>query len=1072
MLVLPTLVRAAAIVNLDPATANYNGGVVDDGSATGSQSGIGLATAANGLTFNIEFAPVAGDLTGTALLMEIGGTSSGTGLYLINGVPTFVSKQGAADARVPEFTLPTADLDFADQSGGVNSLGVVAARSSLGALNPGQLYSVALTWDHTNRFQLAVESDGVVTTNTFTTTGTIGNWPGNSSLSVGLFSNKGFVGGLAGANASNNLGSPWDVDLATSFSGTILRALYWNASSSIVAVTNVGALTVTASSEIPGWPPASAIDSNGGTAWSSTSHGANSNATEWLALDYGKRVLMFGASLTPRPGGGCWPVDYCIESTTNSITWTTVPGMVFTNQVAPPVTMALTFSNAIFARGLRLYGTKLSPDGGLNHYLQIAEFKAIRPEPWANPAELRGKKVIDAGQYTTLFLDMSDAPTPKYLADHPAFLADHPFDGIAIPVSLDRSWCTNQGLITESYYPLQEMVMTRLSMPYSLVAEAITDLKRASWGHLTDNFLWYGVRDGTRGGDFDSRYPVAPDSSNDWAIVTQNAALCARICREAGLKGFMMDTEQYSTYASGELYPFGKGTPEVWRVRGQQWIQAVQSEFPAIKIMPFFSWGPESQPGGWAGYENLRHFMNGILGGIQSPARLIHGWEDTFWYGGRRILFDQGGIILNYPGDRAAFLQARNDIKNVWRNYSDNPAKYDQFVEAGMAAWVESDPYNLWDGLPSGYMIELPWSNLPYTLAHSDGYVWVWSAHSYYPVTPQVLNPFLASIANRTFNTGNEPAATFIENFQTDPMRRGWHFDFDMLAIGRELHGEPFLPVMNQDSIAYNWDSTNQAVRIRSAWNTGLNGEKAGTYAEQRRRYVHPVQPLARSNSFYAEFDFTVQNFGSDPTNPIVIGLFNSDSLVTTQSITLRIASATSASVAVAGDGSPWITNLTLSNSLATAKTYRISFDQNGVAGTFHAVLKDTSDGSIAGETGGSLPGSVGQFALDEAGIAQWDAGITATPPAQSHEYLLKRAALFPPAAVLSFGTAQPLTGSGLQFALQGLPGQTYRIESSTNLLNWTVAGNVIGTNSPVLFLDADATNHSCRFYRAVTTMP
>ena len=261
-------------------------------------------------------------------------------------------------------------------------------------------------------------------------------------------------------------------------------------------------------------------------------------------------------------------------------------------------------------------------------------------------------------------------------------------------------------------------------------------------------------------------------------------------------------------------------------------------------------------------------------------------------------------------------------------------------------------------------------------------------------------------------------------------------------------------------------------MRVRSAWTTGLHGERTGAFAWQRRRYVRPLQTLTRTNTFHAEFDFQVENFGTDPANPILLGLFNSSSLVPTQSITLRIASATSASVAVAGDGSPWITNLTLSNNLATAKTYRISFDQNGVAGTFHAVLKDTTDGSIVGETGGSVPGNVGQFALDEAGIAQWDAGITATTPAQSHEYLLKRAALFPPAAVLSFVTAQPLTGSGLQFALQGLPGQTYQIESSTNLLNWSVAGNVVGTNSLVLFLDANATNHSRRFYRAVTTLP
>jgi len=102
-------------------------------------------------------------------------------------------------------------------------------------------------------------------------------------------------------------------------------------------------LTVMASSEISGWPATNAIDSNAGTVWSSASHGATSNATEWLVVDYGQVMPMTGASISPRPGGGCWPVDYRIEYTTNSVTWTTVPGMVFANQTPPAGAISLTF---------------------------------------------------------------------------------------------------------------------------------------------------------------------------------------------------------------------------------------------------------------------------------------------------------------------------------------------------------------------------------------------------------------------------------------------------------------------------------------------------------------------------------------------------------------------------------------------------------------------------------------------------------------------------------------------------------------------------------------------------------
>jgi hypothetical protein len=53
---------------------------------------------------------------------------------------------------------------------------------------------------------------------------------------------------------------------------------------------------------------------------------------------------------------------------------------------------------------------------------------------------------------------------------------------------------------------------------------------------------------------------------------------------------------------------------------------------------------------------------------------------------------------------------------------------------------------------------------------------------------------------------------------------------------------------------------------------------------------------------------------------------------------------------------------------------------------------------------------------------------------------------------------------------LQGLPGQIYQIESSTNLMNWSLLGSVTASNTPVLFLDSAAANQPRRFYRAVSS--
>jgi hypothetical protein len=69
----------------------------------------------------------------------------------------------------------------------------------------------------------------------------------------------------------------------------------------------------------------------------------------------------------------------------------------------------------------------------------------------------------------------------------------------------------------------------------------------------------------------------------------------------------------------------------------------------------------------------------------------------------------------------------------------------------------------------------------------------------------------------------------------------------------------------------------------------------------------------------------------------------------------------------------------------------------------------------------------------------------------------------------LSFGSAHPLTGTGLDLCLQATPGLNCRIESSTDLVFWITFTNFVGTNVPVHFRDSAAPNYNRRFYRAVS---
>src|SRR5690606_7612886 len=93
MLLTMGLANAEILLPLPPDTALYNSdvkGIVNDNDSAGSQSGIpalGNDHHPLGFSFNVSFTPAEADLSGTVLLIEIGGTANGVALALVDGIP-------------------------------------------------------------------------------------------------------------------------------------------------------------------------------------------------------------------------------------------------------------------------------------------------------------------------------------------------------------------------------------------------------------------------------------------------------------------------------------------------------------------------------------------------------------------------------------------------------------------------------------------------------------------------------------------------------------------------------------------------------------------------------------------------------------------------------------------------------------------------------------------------------------------------------------------------------------------------------------------------------------------------
>ena len=154
------------------------------------------------------------------------------------------------------------------------------------------------------------------------------------------------------------------------------------------------------------------------------------------------------------------------------------------------------------------------------------------------------------------------------------------------------------------------------------------------------------------------------------------------------------------------------------------------------------------------------------------------------------------------------------------------------------------------------------------------------------------------------------------------------------------------------------------------------------------------------------------------------------------------------------------VTNLT-----GTAQTGVITISVVNHAGT--EVTNYSESFSLAGSSGTilnfSLPGSLppGSYMVSalltvNGGTGQVLAGVYVVPAAPS---------------TLGFDSTSPLTSSGFAMELAG-PLGNYLILASTNLSNvleWQPLMYLSVTNSPLRFIDPNATNYSQRFYRAVS---
>ena len=179
------------------------------------------------------------------------------------------------------------------------------------------------------------------------------------------------------------------------------------------------------------------------------------------------------------------------------------------------------------------------------------------------------------------------------------------------------------------FIPGTRTPMGKIAWKYEDFTDVIAALKKVKSKKFTHNFF-YTI---PCPGDIDWM------SDSDWAAITNNYGLAARIAKEVGMKGILLDIEQYGEkFWTPKFKQSGKNFEEICtiaRQRGQEWGKAVFSQYPDIVIFALTMFSSHN------GYRMVQPFFNGVLDVMPPTAVFTDGHETEGYKANNVIEYDR-----------------------------------------------------------------------------------------------------------------------------------------------------------------------------------------------------------------------------------------------------------------------------------------------------------------------------------------------------------------------------------------------------------------------------------------------
>lgn len=334
-------------------------------------------------------------------------------------------------------------------------------------------------------------------------------------------------------------------------------------------------------------------------------------------------------------------------------------------------------------------------------------------------------------KYVGLFFDVFNTTPSNVLANADQFAEHAPYlDGVAIGLHDVLVTAGDGSVVTAQYHqimsPTQRWTRDAVKDQLPYLREIVKK------PHLEESLLLFWMSP-TRG------HRIRWNDDKGWANYAENMATVAWLAKQAGMKGLMLDPEEYGAQGgqlaqyihSHEDPPFPE-TAKLARQRGREVFSRVFAEFPDPVIFSlwcfkkFFYWlekGRQPYPGNYAddSGELLQHFLNGMLDVLPPGARVVEGTEH---YSGSALDYSYVNDFVGNATTVLSLVAPENVDKYRSQFYYGNTHYFDMYK-------MDGNPKSLWYAGPvDGSRLEHMRLNFEQSLRVATKYVWLYGEGS------------------------------------------------------------------------------------------------------------------------------------------------------------------------------------------------------------------------------------------------------------------------------------------------------------------------------------------------------